>query len=159
MNIKVQENFSQCMEHCYKKTDMRSSGPQTSNRRPGRLLGLFTTSWMEFQNELVSSRQKNIGKKIDPLHQLANLGRLEIHIALSNPNINVRIGCSGLLPSLVYPYFELDIGKDGILKASLFSIEQETGWIEWWSILLLFANPYSVWSNSHWGRLFDRGVY
>ena len=92
MNIKVQENFSQCMEHCYKKTDMRSSGPQTSNRHPGRLLGLFTTSWMEFQNELVSSRQKNIGKKIDPLHQLANLGRLEIHIALSNPNINVRIG-------------------------------------------------------------------
>ena len=157
MNIKVQENFSQCMEHCYKKTDMRSSGPQTSNRHPGRLLGLFTTSWMEFQNELVSSRQKNIGKKIDPLHQLANLGRSILLFQI--PISTSELARSGLLPSLVYPYFELDIGKDGILKASLFSIEQETGWIEWWSILLLFANPYSVWSNSHWGRLFDRGVY
>ena len=35
------------------------------------------------------------------------LGRLEIHIALSNPaNIDVRILPQGIvLPSLVYPYF------------------------------------------------------
>ena len=68
---------------------------------------------------------KNLGKKIDPLHQLARLGRLEIHIALSNPNIKVRIGSLRLLPSLIHPYFELDIEKDELLKALL--TKQETG--------------------------------
>ena len=44
-----------------------------------------------------------------PPHQLICLGHLEIHIALSNPNIDV-------LPLLVYPYFELDIEQDEICK-------------------------------------------
>ena len=41
------------------------------------------------------------------IYQLMILGRLEIHIALSNPpNIDVRILPQGIvLPSLVYPYF------------------------------------------------------
>ena len=53
------------------------------------------------------------------------LGCLEIHITLSNPNINVshRSG----LPSLVYAYFELDIEQDKKHKALL--IRQETEWI------------------------------
>ena len=33
-----------------------------------------------------------------------------------------------VLPSLVYPYFELDIEQDEIRKALL--IKQETGWTE-----------------------------
>ena len=52
------------------------------------------------------------------------LGCLEIHITLLNPNINVSPG-SGL-PSLVYPYFKLDIEQDKIRKALL--INQETEW-------------------------------
>ena len=44
-----------------------------------------------------------------PPHQLICLGHLEIHIALSNPNIDV-------LPLLVYPYFEPDIEQDEICK-------------------------------------------
>ena len=57
-----------------------------------------------------------------PLHQLLHLGCLEIHITLANHNINVSSG-SGL-PSLVYPYFELDIELDKKHKALL--INQET---------------------------------
>ena len=44
-----------------------------------------------------------------------------------NPNIDVRILAIVLLslvPALVYPYFELNIEQDEILKASL--IKQET---------------------------------
>ena len=65
-----------------------------------------------------------------PLHQLLRPGCLEIHITLANPNINVSSG-SGL-PSLVYPYFELDIELDKKHKALL--INQET---EWFCSLLL----------------------
>ena len=57
-----------------------------------------------------------------PLHQLLRPGYLEIHITLANPNINVSSG-SGL-PSLVYPFFELDIERDEKHKALL--INQET---------------------------------
>ena len=39
-----------------------------------------------------------------------------------------------VLPSLVYPYFELDIEQEEIRKA--FLIKQKTSWM----ILLLFAN-------------------
>ena len=53
-----------------------------------------------------------------PLSQLIRLGRLEIHIALSNPKIDVRIvAWLIVLPYLVYPYFELDIELDEICKA------------------------------------------
>ena len=43
-------------------------------------------------------------------HQLIRLGRLENHIALSNPIIDVRTASFGVigLPSLVYSYFKLD---------------------------------------------------
>ena len=51
-----------------------------------------------------------------------------------------------VLPSLVYPYYELDTKRDEIHKALL--IKQQTEWIEWIpSILESFL----------WGRLFDRG--
>ena len=42
-----------------------------------------------------------------------------------------------VLPSLVYPYFELDIEQDETCKASL--IKQETERIEWFCSFLL--NP------------------
>ena len=50
------------------------------------------------------------------LRLLFYLGRLEIHIALSNPNIDVRESSLRviMLPSLVYLYFELDIEQDEI---------------------------------------------
>ena len=64
--------------------------------------------------------KKNSG--ISPPSILLRLGCLEIHITLANPNINVSSG-SGL-PSLVYPYFELDIELDKKHKALL--INQET---------------------------------
>ena len=57
-----------------------------------------------------------------------------------------------VLQSLVYPYFQLDIKQDEISKALL--IKQETEWIEWFSSFLLVR---VFWSNSHRGRLFDRG--
>ena len=61
-----------------------------------------------------------------PSIALVHLDCLEIHITLSNANINVRILGQGLfvLPSLVYPYFELDIKHDEIRKPWL--IKQET---------------------------------
>ena len=40
-----------------------------------------------------------------------------------------------VLPSLVYPYFELDIEQDEIRKALL--IKNETEWIEWLCSFLL----------------------
>ena len=53
-----------------------------------------------------------------PLSQLIRLGRLEIHVALSNLKIDVRIVARVIvLPYLVYPYFELDIELDEIYKA------------------------------------------
>ena len=57
-----------------------------------------------------------------PLHQLMRVGSLEIHITLSNPSINVSH--RSRLPSLVYPFFELDIELDKKHKALL--INQET---------------------------------
>ena len=58
---------------------------------------------------------------------LIRLGRLEIHIAHSNPNIDVRIFaqnyCVAII-ALVYPCFELDIEQDEIRIALL--IKQET---------------------------------
>ena len=38
-----------------------------------------------------------------PPHQLIHLGRLEIHIALSNPNIDVRILAHGFCVAIVSP--------------------------------------------------------
>ena len=47
-----------------------------------------------------------------------SLGSLEIHITLTNRNIDVRILAQGhVLPSLVYPYSKLDIEQDEIRKA------------------------------------------
>ena len=66
-----------------------------------------------------------------PLHQyVLQLGRLDILIALSDlVNIDVRsLFIVIMLPSLLYPYFELDIERDEIRKALL--INQETEWIE-----------------------------
>ena len=49
-----------------------------------------------------------------------SLGSLEIHITLTNRNIDVRILAQGhVLPSLVYPYSKLDIEQDEIRKALL----------------------------------------
>ena len=62
-----------------------------------------------------------------PLHQyVLQLGRLDILIALSDlVNIDVRsLFIVIMLPSLLYPYFELDIERDEIRKALL--INQET---------------------------------
>ena len=54
------------------------------------------------------------------LHQFIRLGNLEIHITLTNRNIDVRILAQGhVLPSLVYPYSKLDIEQDEICKALL----------------------------------------
>ena len=54
------------------------------------------------------------------LHQFIRLGNLEIHITLTNRNIDVRILAKGhVLPSLVYPYSKLDIEQDEIRKALL----------------------------------------
>ena len=62
-----------------------------------------------------------------PLHQLIPLGRLEIHIALSNPNIDVRIFAQGcFVANTSLSYFEHDVEQDEIRKALLM-------------ILLLFA--------------------
>ena len=43
-----------------------------------------------------------------------------------------------VLPSLVYPYFELDIEQNEIRKALL--IKQETEWIEWICSFLLISS-------------------
>ena len=54
------------------------------------------------------------------LHQFIRLGNLEIHITLTNRNIDVRILAQGhVLPSLVYPYSKRDIEQDEIRKALL----------------------------------------
>ena len=45
-----------------------------------------------------------------------------------------------VLPSLVYPYFELDNEQDEIRKALL--IKQETEWIEWFSSYLLIPSNF-----------------
>ena len=59
---------------------------------------------------------KNRGISSD---QLIFLGCLEIHIVLSNHNIDVRIFLQGYcvaIISLVYPYFELDFTQEEIRK-------------------------------------------
>ena len=57
---------------------------------------------------------------------MVGIGRLEIHIALPNPNIDVRILAQGYcVASLVYPYFELGIKQDEIRKALLIKQESE----------------------------------
>ena len=62
-----------------------------------------------------------------PPHQLIGLGRLEIQIALSNPNIDVRIFAQGCcVANTRLSYFEHDVEQDEIRKALLM-------------ILLLFA--------------------
>ena len=85
--------------------------------------------------KLVRFRQKNQESlKIAeyPLHQSIRLGHLIIHIAFSNSNIDVRISLRVIvLPSLVYPYFELDIMQT--------LVNQARNWRNW-MILLLFAN-------------------
>ena len=62
-----------------------------------------------------------------PLHQLVCVGLLEIHIALSNPSINVRTFSQGFCVAIVsrsIPDCELDIEQDEMHKALL--IKQET---------------------------------
>ena len=51
-------------------------------------------------------------------HQLILLGRLEIYIPLSNPNIDMSKSSFSVivLPLLVYPYFEIDIERDEIQR-------------------------------------------
>ena len=56
-----------------------------------------------------------------PLHQLIRLDRLEIHTTFQIPRLLGDI----VLPSLVYPYFELDIEQDEICKALLIKQEPE----------------------------------
>ena len=56
---------------------------------------------------------------------IRRLGHLKIRIAHSNPNIHVEYSLRIIvLPSLVYPWFELDIEQDEIRIALL--IKQET---------------------------------
>ena len=45
------------------------------------------------------------------------------------PESLLRIIVLQSLPSLVYPYFELDVEQEEICKALL--IKQKTEWIEW----------------------------
>ena len=53
-----------------------------------------------------------------PLHQFVRLGSLEIHITITNCNIDVRMLAHGhVLPSLVYS--KLDIEQDEIRKTLL----------------------------------------
>ena len=63
-----------------------------------------------------------------PIHQLRRLGRLEVHIALSNRNIDVQILAQGYCFATVSLslYFKL---ADDIRKALL--INQGTERIEW----------------------------
>ena len=61
-----------------------------------------------------------------PLHQFICLGYLEIHIALSNPNIDVKILARGYCGAIVT--IELNIDQDTIRKSLL--IKQETERIE-----------------------------
>ena len=43
-----------------------------------------------------------------------------------------------VLPSLVYPYYELDIEQDDVRKSLL--IKQESEWIEWFCSFLLIPS-------------------
>ena len=66
-----------------------------------------------------------------PLHQLVCVGLLEIHIALSNPIINVRTFSQGFCVAIVsrsIPDCELDMEQDEMRKALL--IKQETEWLD-----------------------------
>ena len=57
-----------------------------------------------------------------------------------------------MLPSLVYPYFDLDFEQDEIRKAALL-IKQET---EWLNNFVPFCWSLVFWTNSHRRRLSDR---
>ena len=60
------------------------------------------------------------------LHQLIRQGRPEIHIALLIPtSMSESFLRVIVLPSLVYPYFELVIGQDEIQKILFFKQETE----------------------------------
>ena len=92
MHKKVQENFSQCMEHCYKK---KKTCAVVDPKNQIDATGVYQAylRLVEWNSKInLFAVGKKYRKKIYPLHKLASLGRLEIHIALSNPNINVRIG-------------------------------------------------------------------
>ena len=66
----------------------------------------------------ISREFKNSAKH--PLQQSIRLGRLGIHIALSDYNINVKILAQGIVwQSLVYRYFEINIEQDKIPSQSL----------------------------------------
>ena len=97
------------------------------------------------------------------LDQLIRLRCLEIYISLSNSNIDPSESSLKVivLPSLVCPYFELDIiqAKDEMRKALL--IKQGTEWIEWFCMVFLI---HSICSNFNRGRdkvgvYYVRGVY
>ena len=93
MHKKVQENFSQCMKHCYKKKNRHAQQWTPKIKQTPRAFIRPIYDQLNGIPKLTCLQSaKNIEKKIYPLHKLASLGRLEIHIALSNPNINVRIG-------------------------------------------------------------------
>ena len=65
--------------------------------------------------------QSGSGRTLGSLWSALALGRLEIHIALSNPNIDVRESSFRviMLPSLAYLYFELDIEQNELRKTLL----------------------------------------
>ena len=52
-----------------------------------------------------------------------------------------------VLPSLVYPYFEVDNKQDEIRKALL--IKQETEWIEWFCSLLVILKSGAFITEGH----------
>ena len=52
-----------------------------------------------------------------------------------------------VLPSLVYPYFELDNKQDEIRKSLL--IKQETEWIEWFCSLLVILKLGAFITEGH----------
>ena len=72
-----------------------------------------------------------------PVHQLIRLGRLEIHFqiptSMSESSVIVIV-----LPSLVYPYFKLEIEQDETCKPLI--IKQETEWIEWFCTSLVIPS-------------------
>ena len=73
---------------------------------------------------MLSAKMSREFKKAEyPVHQLIRLGRLEIHFqiptSMSESSVIVIV-----LPSLVYPYFKLEIEQDETCKPLI--IKQET---------------------------------
>ena len=105
----------------------------------------------EFKNSGISSRS------FDTSTPFRDLYRFQIPTSIrSESSLKVIV-----LPSLVYPYFELDIkqAKDEMRKALL--IKQGTEWIEWFCWIFLIP---SICSNFNRGRdkggvYYVRGVY